>query len=274
MKRNTALFGASVAAGVAGAIGLVVASAGGVAAPKDPVGGGVAWRTITDNHPTFASGSVGDSDGFFTARASTTGGVSDESTSAEGIVTRFSMPALGVSGIGVTVGCDGGAYTVTVTGGGAPGKKALGSTTSLAAFTGNANAQGTVTFGRGGADGRVGAYLDLADAIGEGTYIKLGYASCAAGPTPTGSPTSTPTQPPTSTSSPTPSPTGTTTGTGTSTGTPTGTFTGTGTPTGTSTQPPTGTSSPTQEPTGPTPTGEPTEPPVPTPSTTALPVTG
>ncbi|KNX39056.1 hypothetical protein [Luteipulveratus halotolerans] len=283
MKRNTALFRASCAAGIAGAIGLVVTSAGGVAAPKAAEGGGVAWETITDVHPSYAEGSVGDADGFFTARATASG----SGTQAQAKVTAFAIPALDVSGIGVTVTCDAGTYSVSVTGGGAPGVKSAGQTVSLAQFTGNDNAQGTVTFGRGGADGKVGAYIDLSDAIGEGTYIKLGYASCAddSTPTPT-STTGTPTESPTGT--PTESPTGTSTGTptesptGTPTESPTGTSTGTPTesPTGTPTVPPTSPpGTPTQSPTGGTPTstpptGEPTEPPTPTPSTTGLPVTG
>lgn len=248
MKRNTALFGASLVAGVAAASGLIMTSTTSSAAPGDTFYG-VAW----------ADGTSGESSGGWTTGAYTDPyGVEFSGAATSGSGT-FKLDAGGVT-VTVRTTCDAGKPSVTVVGGGAAGVHTGGSV-SLAKFSGYKNAVGTVTFASTKIGGHAaGAYINFAPGL-DGTWVALTGADCAAAPTST-PPTST-TNPPTSTTNP---PTSTATNPPTSTGTNPPTSTGTNPPTSTTTNPPTST-----PPTTPPPT---TEPPTPTPTTTTLPVTG
>lgn len=239
MKRNTALFGASLAVGVAAATGLVLTSS---AAGSYY---GVNW-----NDPTISQGSGG---------AWTTGPYGDSSmgyfwgTASAGKGTFQTVVGDQVT---VSVTCDGADAVTTVTGGGAPGTYQAGQTVSLADFVGAQYAVGSVTFGKASGGHTAGAYIDMSNGAAPGTFVALAGADCSAT-----SPTSTPT-----TTEPTSTPTSPTSSTTSSTST-----TNPPTSSTTSTPPPTTTTSPTTTPTTPPPT---TEPPTPTPTTTTLPVTG
>lgn len=245
MKRNTALFGASLVAGVLATGGLIATGTSSSAATGTYYG--VAWADATTGQAHgWTTGKYHDPYGYEFSGSATAGSGTFKDANG-GTIT-------------VSAKCSGSNLITT-----ANGKTFQpGQTATLGSLAGK-NAIGTVTFGSKKVGGHtVGAYIDLSSAYGPGTYVALTGADCAAAPTST-PPTSTNTGTSTST------PTGTTTSTGTSTGTPTGTSTGT--PTGTSTGTPTATSTGTSPgtPTAPPPT---TEPPTPTPTTTTLPVTG
>ena len=240
MKRNTALFGASVVAGLCASAGLVAAAATSAAAPATAFG--IAYATATGSSG-FNTGAIADPDGIFSATAATSGRTST--------ISNLRMPLLKVSDVSIVTTCVGTTPQVTVTGGGAAGTYRARTTVPAAAFTGNAAVVGTVTFLSEGNDRTVGAFYDLT-AAGMGENIQFGAVDC--GDATTTSTTSTSTSS-TSTSSTSTSSTPTGTGTSTSTSTPPA-------PTGTGTPP---------APTG-TPTG--TAPPTPTLTTTRLPVAG
>lgn len=237
MKRNTALFGASLVAGLAAASGLIATSTSSSAAGSTLYG--VAW----------ADGTSGQSSGWTTGSYADPYGVEFAGSASAGSGS-FKLDA-GGSTVSVTTTCVAGKPSVTVSGGGAAGTYTGGSTT-LAKFTGLSTAQGSVTFATQTVGGHaVGAYINLAPGLA-GTWVALTGADCAAAPTSstTSSTTSSSTTPPPTSSSTTAPPTSTTTST---------------------TPPPTTSSTTTPPPTTPPPT---TEPPTPTPTTTTLPVTG
>lgn len=234
MKRNVVLFGASVAVGVAASAGLIA--------------GGTASSAATNAFAGYAYHGMLDSSGWSSGSFTIDSGFAVGSATAGTDSATGSVTFVGARKAGVTTTCNAdGSVAVKVTGP-AAGTYQAGAHLSLAKFSGEANAIGTVTFGKTVIGGyTVGAYIDYSQPGTEGSYVALTGAKCAASTTPP--PTSTP---PTSTSTPT--------GTSTSTSTSTPTSTATSTPTG----------SPTSSPTG-TPT---VEPPTPTPTTTTLPVTG
>ncbi|WP_186525970.1 hypothetical protein [Leekyejoonella antrihumi] len=222
MKRNAALFGASLAAGALGAAGLIMTSAGSSAAPGNTFAG------IAYNIPvTSASSSWG------TALNDGEGGmIASIASASPGTVSGFQESSIHSASVSVTTTCVAGMPSVTVTGGGAAGTHTAGTSVSAATFLGSPNAIGTVTFGSKTLGGfTVGAYLDQS-ASGSINYVALTGANCAAATT--SPPTSTPptSTPPTSTP---PTSTGTSTPTQTPTGSPTSTATPTEPPTATPT---------------------------------------
>ncbi|MFC6704979.1 hypothetical protein [Flexivirga alba] len=240
MKRNTALFGASLVAGVAAASGLIATGTASSAAAGDTFYG-VAW----------ADGTSGQASGWTTGAYADPYGYEFSGTASAGSGT-FKLAAGGAT-VTVKTTCVAGKPSVLVAGGGATGVHTGGSV-PLATFTGLKNAQGTVTFASTKVAGHTaGAYINFAPGL-DGTHVALAGADCAAAPTST-PPTSTP---PTTTPPTTAPPTSTST---------------TNPPTSTGTNPPSSTTTnpPTTAPTTPPPT---TEPPTPTPTTTTLPVTG
>lgn len=242
MKRNTALFGASLVAGVAAASGLIMTS-------------GTSSAAGTYYGATWADPAQGTSGGWADGTYGDATSGSFWGTAAAGKGTFQTVIGDQVT---ISVACDGDAAVTTVVGGGAAGTYHEGDKVSLDKFVnGGGNVEGTVYFGKTVAGHTAGAYIDM-PAFAPGTFAAVGGADCAA-PTSTSTtnpPTSTTTNPPTSTT--TNPPTSTTTNPPTSTGT--------NPPSSTTTNPPTST-----PPTTPPPT---TEPPTPTPTTTTLPVTG
>lgn len=245
MKRNTALFGASLVAGLAAASGLIATSTTSSAAAGDTFYG-VNWTDGTSGQTSggWKTGAYADPYGFEFAGTATAG---------TGTFTLTAVP--GSATVSVATTCVDGAPSVTVSGGGAAGTYTGGSV-SLAKFVNASDAQGTVTFATQSVGGHaVGAYINLSPGL-DGTWVALTGADCAtATSTPPTSTTSS-----SSSSTTTPPPTSSTTNPPTSSTTP---------PPSTTTPPPS--SSTTAPPTTPPPT---TEPPTPTPTTTTLPVTG
>ena len=234
MKRNTALFGASVAAGLAAATGLVVTSSASSAASSTYYG--VSFYSASSNSGSgWKTGAYADTLFAFSGTAAVT------PSGATGTFHGSSGAVVSVSST-----CSGANLVTTVSGGGAAGTYQPGASVSLADFIGVKGEIGTVTFGSVKVNGHTaGAYINMSQTNNR-QWVALTGADCAGATTPppttstttsTTSPTTTPTTKPTSSTS-----------TGTGTGTPTGTPT--------TTPPPT------------------TEPPTPTPTTTTLPVTG
>lgn len=222
MTRNSALFGASVAAAVVGAAGLVVSTGGASYAAPGDTAYGVAYADPFGSSG-WTTGTVTSDYGLFTATATTAGGVSS--------VNQVAFGAGTASGIGVTTSCVAGKPTVVVTGGGAAGTYTSATSLSLAKFAGNPTLVGSVSLLRTVGGVAVGANVDFSPGV-DGSYARLGGVICAAvttstttstsstststststrTSTSTTSSTSTHTSPSTSTS-PTPTPTGTTTG--------------------------------------------------------------
>ncbi|WP_212755291.1 hypothetical protein [Flexivirga aerilata] len=274
MKRNTALFSASLVAGVAAAGALVATSTSSSAASTYY---GVNWSdqtSFTSSGGAWKNGSYGDAYGSFSG------------TAAAGTGT-FSLG--GKAPVTVRVACTDGKPVTTVIGGGAAGTYQPGATVSLAKFANYAGSNGSVTFGSVKVGGHTaGAYINLSDSLGPGSFVALTGADCEGGTGPTSpttgptspttgptSPTTGPTSPTTGPTSPTTGPTSPTTGPTSPTTGPTSPTTGPTSPTTGPTSPTTGPTSPTTGPTSPT-TGPtaPTEPPTPTATTTTLPVTG
>lgn len=234
MKRNTALFGASLVAGVVAAAGLVATSTTSSAAGTYY---GVNWADHTNGTGSggkWVTGAYGNSStGDFWGSAS---------------AGKYTFQTVVGSQVRVSVACVGTSTVTTVIGGGAPGVYRAGQSVTLAEFIGAPGAIGNVTFGHASGGHTAGAYIDLSRAFG-GSFVALDGVDCAAATSTTSTSTSTsPTTSPTTTSSSTTSPT--------STSTSSSTTSPTSSPSSSTTPPPT------------------TEPPTPTPTTTTLPVTG
>ena len=251
MKRNTALFGASLVAGVAAAGGLI---ATGVTSNAASTFYGTSWSDTTSDS----------SSGGWTTSAHT-----DDAFAVSGVSAgRATVTVLGGVPVTVRTTCSAaGTPVVRITGGGAAGTYTSGTTVSLAKFASNANLINSVTIGSKKVGGvTAGAYIDLS-AVGEGSYVAVAGAKCQAAATTSSSPgsssstapSSSSTAPSSSTTSSSSSPSSSSSSTPTST---TSSTTSTPTPT-------TSTST-----TSPSPTTTPTEPPTPTATTTTLPVTG
>ncbi|GGB30608.1 hypothetical protein GCM10011492_21350 [Flexivirga endophytica] len=249
MKRNTALFGASLVAGVAAASGLIMTSTSSSAAPSDTFYG-VAWGDATSGET---------SGGWTTGTYADPYGVEFSGSATAGTGT-FHLTSNGGATVTVTTTCVAGKPSVAVVGGGAAGVHTGGSV-SLAKFTGAANAQGTVTFATQKVGGHTaGAYINFAPGLA-GTWVALTGADCTTSSSSTTNPptSSSTTNPPTSSSTTAPPSSSTT-----------------APPSSSTTAPPTSTTTPPSSSTTAPPTTPPatTEPPTPTPTTTTLPVTG
>lgn len=194
MRRNTALFGASLVAGVAAASGLIMTGGTSSAAPRNSFYG-VAWSDPTSGQSQgWKTGTYSDPYGVEFA------GAASASAAAAGPATFRS--AAGGAAVTVTTTCVAGKPSVLVSGGGAAGVHTGGSV-SLATFT-NSNAVGTVSFASKTVGGHlVGAYISM-PSLSPGTYVALTGADCAAATTPPPA-TSTTTTPPTSTTTNPPS---------------------------------------------------------------------
>ncbi|WP_148043211.1 hypothetical protein [Flexivirga caeni] len=214
MKRNTALFGASLVVGIGAAAGLVAAGTSSSAA-SGATYYGVAW----------GDGTTGQTSGGWTSGAySDPYGLEFSGSAAAGSGT-FKTAVGGT--LTVSAKCDGTKLVTT-----ADGKTYQpGTSTSLASLVGG-GAVGTVTFGSQMVGGHtVGAYINMAPGL-DGTWVALTGASCSGSTTTPTSPTSKPTSPTSKPTSPTTKPTSPT---GSPTGSPTTTPTEPPTPTPTTT---------------------------------------
>lgn len=248
MKRNTALFGASLVAGVAAASGLIMTSTASSAADGNTYYG-VNWADATSGETSggWTTGAYADPYGIEFSGAATAG-------------TGTFKLAAGGSTVSVTTTCVAGKPSVTVVGGGAAGVHTGGSV-SLAKFTGASDAVGTVTFAtKTVGNHAAGAYINFAPGL-DGTWVALTGADCAA---------------PTSSSSSSTTPSSSTTNPPSSSTTNPPSSSTTAPPSSSTTAPPTSTTTPPSSSTTAPPTTPPatTEPPTPTPTTTTLPVTG
>ncbi|WP_446666837.1 hypothetical protein [Flexivirga sp. B27] len=261
MKRNTALFGASLVAGVAAASGLIMTSNASSAAPGDTFG--VVWHNTVDDsgsNGAWVTGAYGNDMSF-----------SGSASAGKGTFQLSAFPDAPT--VTVSVACDGADPVTTVTGGGAAGTYAAGKSVPLNEFSGVEYVIGTVTFGsKTIGDHSVGAYIAMGGGLGD-SYVALTGIDCEAAPTSSSTtPSSSSSTTPSSSSSTTPS-SSTTNPPSSSTTNPPSSST-TAPPSSSTTAPPSSTTTnpPTEPPTTtPPPT---TEPPTPTPTTTKLPVTG
>ena len=157
MRRNTALFGASLVAGVAAASGLIMTGGTSSAA----TGYGAVWAntaTGSGSGGKWVNGAYGDSIGSFFGRAS-------------GAAGTFSLSAInGAPTVSVSVACVSGEAVTTVVGGGSAGTHAAGSVVPLGEFSGEPFVEGTVTFGKSYNGHISGAYINL-DALGGGSFV-------------------------------------------------------------------------------------------------------